>query len=78
MLDEGCSAKSLNGKIYKLKEIINGPKISASEPMCIKDPENGELITDPDTIKKISLEHNVKILTKNPIRKEDEKERQED
>ena len=75
MLDEGCSAKSLNGKIYKLKEIINGPKISASEPMCIKDPENGELITNPDTIKKISLEHNVKILTKNPIRKEDEKER---
>ena len=76
MLDEGClNAKSLNAKIYKLKEIIDGPKISASEPMCIKDPENGELITDPEKIKKVSLEHNVKILTKNPIRKEDEGER---
>ena len=75
MLDEGCSAKSLNAKIYKLKEIINGPKIGSSEPMCIKDPVNGEIITDPEEIKKISLEHNVKILTKNKIRKEDEEER---
>ena len=34
MLAEGCTAKSLNAKIYKLKEIINGPKISATEPMA--------------------------------------------
>ena len=36
--------------------------------MCINNPETGELITDTETIKKVSLEHNVKILTKNPIR----------
>ena len=75
MLEEGCSAKSLNAKIYKLKELISGPKIKASEPMCINDPVTGELITDTETIKKVSLEHNVKILTKYPIRKEDLKER---
>ena len=65
----------MNAKIYKLKEIINGPKIGSSEPMCIKDPVTGEIITDPEEIKKISLEHNVKILTKNKLRKEDETER---
>ena len=74
MLSEGCTAKSLNAKIYKLKEIINGPKISATEPMCINNPETGELITDFDTIKKVSLDHNVKILTKNPAREEDTEE----
>ena len=45
--------------------------------MCINDPVTGELITDIEMIKKKSLEHNVKILTKNPLRGEDVKERME-
>ena len=77
MLKEGYTAKGIKAKMYKLKEIIHGPKIKPSEPMCINDPVTGELITDVEMIKKISLEHNVKILTKNPLRGEDVKERME-
>ena len=71
MLEEGFSSKSLDAQIYKLKEIINGSKVSSSEPMCINDPITGELITDEESIKKVSLEHNVRILTKNSIREKD-------
>merc|ERR1712035_254234 len=77
MLDEGYNKKDLNAKIYKLKQMINGPKIKAPEPMCIKDPLTGELITDYDTIKETTLNHATKILTKNIIREEDKKENEE-
>ena len=36
--------------------------------MAINDPITGELITDADIIKNVSLEHNLKILTKNKPR----------
>ena len=75
MLQEGHSSNSVNAKIYKLREIIKGPKIKPSEPMCINDPQTGELITDEETIKKVTLEHNVKILTKNKIRPQDMEDR---
>ena len=61
MLEEGYSDKDLNSKIYKVKEMINGPKIKAAEPMCINDPATGHLITDIKIIKEVSLEHNVNI-----------------
>ena len=42
--------------------------MGSNEPACINNPESGELITDKETIKKVSLEHCAKILTKNEIR----------
>ena len=42
--------------------------------MAINYPVDGQLITDSDTIKIVSSEHNLKILTKNPIRKKDREE----
>ena len=59
-------------RIYKLKKVINGPKIEAPEPTAINDPITGELITDEEEIKRVSLEHNVKILTKNKLKRKDE------
>ena len=60
--------------MWKLKELICGPKVGSSEPACINNPETGELITDKTTIKKVSLEHCAKILTKNKIRDCDREE----
>ena len=48
------------------------PKIKASEPTAINDPITGELITDEEEIKQVSLEHNVEILTKNKPKRKDE------
>jgi hypothetical protein len=42
--------------------------VGSTEPACINNPESGELITDKETMKKVSLEHCAKILTKNEIR----------
>ena len=42
MLEKWYSARDLTPKIYKVKEIINSPKIMAAEPMCINDPVTGE------------------------------------
>ena len=41
MLEKGCSAKDLNSKMYKVKGMINGPKIKTIEPMFINDPTKG-------------------------------------
>ena len=50
--------------MYKLKTLINGPKIKPQEQAAINDPKTNILITDKEQIKKVSLEHNVEILTK--------------
>ena len=54
--------------MWRLKELICGPKVGSTEPACINNPVSGELITDKDTIKRVSLEHCARILTKNEIR----------
>ena len=54
--------------------MINGPKIKAAEPMCINDPATGDLITDVEMIKEVSLKHNVNILIKNKLREQDMEE----
>ena len=77
MLAQGYNKKDMNAKIYKLKQLITGPKIQAAEPMCIKDPKSGELITDYETIKETYLEHTTKILSKNQLRDEDKLEYEE-
>ena len=74
MLSGAYSARGLDAKVYKLKQLIQGPKIKAPEPMCINDPETGNLVTDVEEIKTVSLKHSVKILSKNQKRKEDEEE----
>ena len=74
LIETGASYKDVNRRIWKIKELICGPKVGSSEPACINNPETGELITDKTTIKKVSLEHCAKILTKNKIRDCDRKE----
>ena len=48
-----------------------GSKHKAPEPTCIRHPDTGELVTQPKDIKKVSLEHNFKIFTKNETRPQD-------
>ena len=42
--------------------------------MCINDPTTGDLITDVEIIKEVSLKHNVNILTKKKLREQDREE----
>ena len=60
-----------NAKIWKLRSSILGPKNKPQVPTCINHPNTGEIITNPDEIKRVTLEHNIKILTKNQARPED-------
>ena len=48
--------------------MICGPKVGHSEPACINNPQTGDLITDRETIKEVSLEHCARILKKNELR----------
>ena len=74
MLKIGSNHMDINTKIHKMKGIMHSPKIQQTEPACINDPNNGELITDRETIKKVSLDHCLNILKKNEIREEDKEE----
>ena len=65
LFKSGFNKKDFNQRMYKLRDTVVGPKIKAQEPMAINDPVTKELITDSDEIKRVYLEHNVKILTKN-------------
>ena len=46
MLNDDFFKQDLYQRIYKLKNVINGPKVEAPEPTAINDPITGELITD--------------------------------
>ena len=52
LIETGSSYKDVNRRMWKIKELICGPKVGLSEPACIDDPVTGDLITDKDTIKK--------------------------
>ena len=68
LIEKGLRGKDANTKMYNMRNLIQGPKIKPQEPMAINHPETGELITDDGEIKRISLEHNLKILKKdNPL-----------
>ena len=54
-----------------MKSVINGPKNRKQEPMAINDPITKELLVNEEEIKKASLLHNIKILTKNEPQEED-------
>ena len=68
---EGASKRDVNNKVYRLRDLLNGPKIKPSEPICINDPVTGELITVREEIKQKILEHCVKVLSKNEARIKD-------
>ena len=68
LIDKGVQGKDLMSKIYQIKKLSLGSKVKSQDPMAINDPITGELITDADIIKNVSLEHNLKILTKNKPR----------
>ena len=74
MTNTGASFKDANRKIWKMKEMVVGPKVGPAEPACINNPNTGELITNKESIKSTSLAHCVKILTKNQIRECDQEE----
>ena len=40
-------------------------------PACIQHPDSGELVAAPEEIYKVTINHNLKILTKNPVRPHD-------
>ena len=71
LIAEGASTKDINNKVYRLRDLLNGPKIKPSEPTCINDPITGELITEREEIKQKSLDHCVKVLAKNEARLKD-------
>ena len=52
LIETGSSYKDVNRRMWKIKELLCGPKVGLSEPACIDDPVTGDLITDKDTIKK--------------------------
>ena len=72
MIQEGIIGKDLNKKMYNLKNLITGPKVKKQEQMAINDPITNKLITDKEEIKNVSLQHNIKILTKDKCLPEDE------
>ena len=52
------------GNIFKMKEIINGPKKGEQVPTAIREPNNGDLIVANEEIKKVTLAYCVDNLTK--------------
>ena len=60
--------KSMNlgrtGNVFKMKEVINGPKKGSQAPTAIKHPISGELIVANEEIKNVTLAYCVDNLTK--------------
>ena len=53
------------GKVFKMREVVNGPKKKAQEAKTIKHPESGELIVSSKEIKKTTLEYCLGVLKEN-------------
>ena len=63
-VNECLDRKDIHSRMYKMKSLISGPKIKSQEQSAINHPETNELITEEEQIKQVSLDHNIKILTK--------------
>ena len=50
------------GRVFKMKEVIAGPKKPAKEAHAITDPENGNLVVFNSEIKKVTLNYCKKVL----------------
>ena len=53
------------GQIFKVKQLIEGPKKAGQEAHAIKDPNSGELVVSTKEIKKVTLEHCLNALKNN-------------
>ena len=53
------------GQIFKMKDLINGPRKGQEEGHAIQDPESKELVVGTEEIKKVSLKHCLTVLKKN-------------
>jgi hypothetical protein len=66
--DEVLKVKSQNlgrvGTVFKMKEIVNGPKKAGQEPNAIRDPKNANLVVSNEEIKNVTLAYCVSNLTK--------------
>ena len=69
--DEIMKIKSQNlgrvGNVFKMREVITGPKKASQEPTAIRNPINGELIVSSEEIKNVTLAYCVDNLTKKPV-----------
>ena len=52
------------GMVFKMKELVNGPKKGGQEPTAIRHPKTNELVVANEEIKKVTLEYCVDNLTK--------------
>ena len=68
MEEEVLKIKSQNlgrvGSIFKMKEVINGPKKGGQVPTAIRDPKNGDIVVANEEIKSVTLAYCVDNLTK--------------
>ena len=53
------------GQIYKVRELVEGPKKAGQEAQAIKDPSNGEIVVNTKEIKRVTLDHCLKVLKNN-------------
>ena len=55
--------KGKSAVVFNLKEKVLGSKKAQQEPAVIKDPITNKLVTDVESIKKVSLKYCVNLLT---------------
>ena len=55
------------GMVFKMKELINGPKKAGQEPTAIRNPKTNELIVSNEEIKKVTLAYCVENLSKKNV-----------
>ena len=58
--------------VFKMAEIVGGTKKQKGEAHAIIDPKTNEIVVNTEEIKRISLEHCVKVLQNNPTEPEAE------
>ena len=58
--------------MVKIKTKISGSKREAQEPTAIKNPKTGELITDAEEIKKVTLDYCVNNLQNKVLNEKDD------
>ena len=54
------------GTIFKMKEMINGPKKGGQELTAVRHPVSGEMVVSTEEIKRVTLEYCVKNLENLP------------
>ena len=61
-------------KVFKLREVIQGPKKQGQEASAVKDPNSKEMVFSPKEIQRVSLRYCKQVLTNNKPDSEYEKE----